>query len=50
VLGAGVVAGFVVLSALWATVLAVVVLANLLLMHVGPFARRSSQARGPERV
>jgi hypothetical protein len=40
VLGAGVVAGFVVLPVLWATVFAVVVLVNLVLMYVGPLARR----------
>ena len=43
VLGAGVVAGFVVLPVLWAAVFAVVVAANLVLMYVGPFARRSPQ-------
>lgn len=40
VLGAGVVAGFAVLPTVWATVLAVVVAVNLLLMYVGPLARR----------
>ncbi|HET8616314.1 MAG TPA: YrdB family protein [Actinomycetales bacterium] len=45
VLGAGVVAGFVVLPAAWATVFAVVVAANLLLMYVGPFARRPGPPR-----
>ena len=39
VLGAGVVAGFVVLPVVWAVVVAVVVALNLLLMYVGPFAR-----------
>ncbi len=40
VLGAGVLAGFVVLPTAWAVVVAVVVAVNLLLMYVGPFARR----------
>jgi uncharacterized protein DUF2568 len=39
VLGAGVVAGFVVLPLPWAVLVAVVVVANLVLMYVGPFAR-----------
>jgi Protein of unknown function (DUF2568) len=49
VLGAGVVAGFVVLPVVWATVFAVVVLANLVLMYVGPLARRSPDAGQPVR-
>jgi hypothetical protein len=44
VLGGGVVAGFVVLPLAWAAVVAVVVAVNLLLMYVGPFARRASSA------
>ena len=40
VLGGGVVAGFLVLPTLWALAFAVVVLANSVLMYVGPFARR----------
>jgi hypothetical protein len=40
VLGAGVVAGFVVLPLPWALVVAVVVAVNTLLMYVGPYARR----------
>jgi Protein of unknown function (DUF2568) len=44
VLGAGVLAGFVVLPVGWATVFAVVVLANLALMYLGPLARRSPDA------
>ena len=40
VLGAGVVAGFVVLPVVWAVVVAVVIVVNLVLMYVGPFARR----------
>jgi Protein of unknown function (DUF2568) len=40
VLGAGVVAGFVVLPLVWACLFAVVVVLNLVLMYVGPFARR----------
>ncbi len=40
VLGAGVVAGFVVLPLVWAVVVAVIVVVNLVLMYVGPFARR----------
>jgi hypothetical protein len=40
VLGAGVVAGFMVLPVLWAVVFAVVVVTNTVLMYVGPFARR----------
>jgi hypothetical protein len=40
VLGAGVAAGFLVLSFPWAGAFMVVVLANTLLMYVGPFARR----------
>ena len=39
VLGAGVVAGFVVLPVVWAMAVAVVVVVNLVLMYVGPFAR-----------
>lgn len=39
VLGAGVVAGFVVLPMAWAIVVAVVVVVNTVLMYVGPFAR-----------
>jgi len=39
VLGAGVVAGFLVLPVVWAVVVAVVVVVNLALMYVGPFAR-----------
>src|SRR5690349_14452112 len=39
VLGGAVAAGFVVLPAVWATVFAVVVAVNLVLMYVGPFAR-----------
>ena len=39
VLGAGVVAGFLVLPTVWAVVVAVVVVVNLVLMYVGPFAR-----------
>lgn len=49
VLAAGVVAGFVVLPVVWATAFAVVVAANLLLMYVGPFARRSAQAHPGDR-
>jgi Protein of unknown function (DUF2568) len=44
VLGAGVVAGFPVLPVGWAMVFAVVVAANLVLMYVGPLARRSPDA------
>jgi hypothetical protein len=40
VLAAGVVAGFLVLPLPWAVAFMVVVLANTLLMYVGPFARR----------
>jgi hypothetical protein len=40
VLGAGVVAGFLVLPTVWALVVAVVVVVNTTLMYVGPFARR----------
>ncbi len=40
VLGAGVVAGFVVLPRTWAVVVAVVVVVNTTLMYVGPLARR----------
>jgi hypothetical protein len=40
VLGAGVGAGFVVLPLVWAYLFALVVALNLVLMHVGPFARR----------
>jgi len=39
-LGAGVVAGFVVLPVVWAVVVAVVVVVNTVLMYVGPLARR----------
>jgi hypothetical protein len=42
VLGGGVVAGFVVLPLVWAVVVAVVIVVNLLLMYVGPFARPNS--------
>jgi hypothetical protein len=42
VLGAGVAAGFLVLRFPWAVVIAVVVVVNLVLMYVGPFARRLS--------
>jgi hypothetical protein len=45
VLGAGVVAGLLVLPTGWATAFAVVVAVNLLLMYVGPFARRPPAAR-----
>jgi hypothetical protein len=44
VLGAGVVAGFLVLPTGWAVAFAVVVVVNLVLMYVGPLARRSAQA------
>ena len=40
VLGAGVVAGFLVLPLFWAVVVAAVVVVNTVLMYVGPFARR----------
>ena len=40
VLGAGVVAGFVVLPMVLAVLFAVVVVVNLVLMYVGPLARR----------
>jgi hypothetical protein len=40
VLGGGVVAGFVVLPVAWAGIVAVVVVVNLVLMYVGPMARR----------
>jgi hypothetical protein len=40
VLGAGVGMGFVVLPLVWACLFAVVVVLNLVLMYVGPFARR----------
>ena len=40
VLGAGVAAGFLVLSLPWAVAFTVVVLVNTVLMYVGPFARR----------
>jgi hypothetical protein len=43
VLGGGVVAGFVVLPVVWAVVVAVAVALNLLLMYVGPFARRTDR-------
>ncbi len=39
VLGGGVAAGFVVLPLVWAVAVAVVVVVNLVLMYVGPFAR-----------
>ena len=39
VLGAGVVAGYLVLPATWAVAFMVVVLVNSALMYVGPFAR-----------
>ena len=39
VLGAGVAAGFFVLSFPWAVAFAIVVLVNTVLMYVGPFAR-----------
>jgi hypothetical protein len=42
VLGGGVVAGFVVLPAVWAVAFAVVVVVNLALMYVGPLARRTT--------
>ena len=42
VLGAGVVAGFVVLPVAWAVAFMVVVLVNTVPMYVGPFARRVS--------
>ncbi len=42
VLGAGVVAGHLVLPDVWAVVFMVVVLVNTVLMYVGPFARRVS--------
>ena len=41
---AGVVAGFVVLPAVWAILFGVVVIVNLVLMYVGPLARRSPRA------
>jgi hypothetical protein len=44
VLGAGVVAAFVVLPAVWAALFAAIVVVNLVLMYVGPLARRSPQA------
>jgi Protein of unknown function (DUF2568) len=40
VLGAGVVAGFLVLPLVLAVIVAVVVVVNTVLMYVGPFARR----------
>ncbi len=40
VLGAGVVAGFLVLPLVWAVIVAVVVVVNTVLMYVGPYARR----------
>ena len=40
VLGAGVAAGFLVLSLPWAVAFLALVLVNTLLMYVGPFARR----------
>lgn len=43
VLGAGVAAGFVVLPVGWAAAFAAVVVVNLLLMYVGPFARAPQQ-------
>jgi len=42
VLGAGVVAGFVVLPTVWAVGFGVVVAVNLVLMYVGPLARRTT--------
>jgi hypothetical protein len=42
VLGAGVVAAFVVLPLWWAVLVAVVAVLNLVLMYVGPFARPRS--------
>ena len=39
VLGAGVGAGFLVLPVVWAVLVAVIVVLNLVLMYVGPFAR-----------
>lgn len=39
VLGAGVLAGFLVLAPVWAIVFAVVVVINTVLIYVGPFAR-----------
>ena len=41
VLGAGVVAGFLVLPVVLAALFAVVVAVNLVLMYVGPFARKT---------
>ncbi len=41
VLGAGIVAGFVVLPVGWALLVGAVVTVNLVLTYVGPFARRS---------
>ena len=40
VLGAGVVAGFLVLPLVWAVIVAAVVVVNTVLIYVGPFARR----------
>lgn len=39
VLGAGIVAGFLVLPVVWAVLVALVVVLNTVLMYVGPFAR-----------
>jgi hypothetical protein len=49
VLSAGVVAGFVVLPTVWAVGFGAVVVANLLLMYVGPLARHTAQAGTAER-
>jgi hypothetical protein len=49
VLSAGVVAGFVVLPTVWAVGFGAVVVANLLLMYVGPLARHIAQAGTAER-
>ena len=49
VLGAGVGAGLVVLPSGWAVVFAAVVVVNLVLMYVGPLARRSRNAAQPPR-
>ena len=40
VLGAGVAAAFLILPAGWAVLVAIVVATNMLLIYVGPFARR----------
>ena len=47
VLGAGVLAGFLVLPAAWAAAFAVVVVVNLVLMYVGPLARAATVSRWP---